>query len=83
MHEVERCKISEKRTPVSVGGIAISRLSPVPFRDLWRHEARGFSSWLSENRDYLEEVVGISLSLVEQESASGDFSKESIHRGWS
>jgi len=55
-------------------GKTISRLRPVPLRELWKHEARDFSAWLAENLDYLGEVTGMSLSLVEQESAAGDFS---------
>ena len=60
------------------GDSHIARLTPVPLRELWRHEARDFSSWLSENLDYLEEAIGINLSLVEQESAAGDFSVDIV-----
>ncbi len=60
------------------GDSHIARLTPVPLRELWRHEARDFSSWLSENLDYLEETIGINLSLVEQESAAGDFSVDIV-----
>lgn len=51
--------------------MAISRLTKVPLRELWKHEAHGFTVWLAENLDYLNEALGLELSLVERE-ASGD-----------
>jgi len=56
----------------------ISRLIPVPLRELWKHEARDFSTWLAGNLDFLGEVIGMSLSLVEQESAAGAFSVDIV-----
>ena len=55
----------------------ISRLTRVPLRELWAHEARDFTTWLSENLDLLGETVGISqLSLVQREAAAGVFSAD-------
>ena len=54
----------------------IARLTPVPLRELWKHEALDFTSWLAENLDYLEEATGLTLSLVEQEASAGDFSAD-------
>jgi hypothetical protein len=51
--------------------MAISRLTKVPLRELWKHEAHGFTFWLAENLDYLNEALDLELSLVERE-ASGD-----------
>lgn len=51
--------------------MAISRLIKVPLRELWKHEAHGFTHWLAENLDYLNEAIGFSLNLIERE-ASGD-----------
>jgi hypothetical protein len=51
--------------------MVISRLTKVPLRELWKHEAHGFTHWLAENLDYLNEALGLGLSLVERE-ASGD-----------
>ena len=53
--------------------MAISRLTRVPLRELWKHEAHGFTRWLSENLDYLNEALKLELTLVERE-ASGDMS---------
>ncbi|MBU0495128.1 MAG: DUF4268 domain-containing protein [Chloroflexi bacterium] len=54
----------------------IGRLEPVPLRELWRHEARDFTSWLVENLDLLGETLGMDLSLVKQEAAAGPFSAD-------
>lgn len=51
--------------------MSISRLTKVPLRELWKHEAHGFTRWLAENLDYLNEALDLELSLVERE-ASGD-----------
>jgi len=52
----------------------ISRLQKVPLRDLWKHEAHGFTHWLAENLDFLGEALGFGLTLVEREAAAGPFS---------
>lgn len=51
----------------------IARLTPVPLREVWRHEAHDFTRWLADNLDFLAEATGLSLSLVEQEAAAGAF----------
>lgn len=45
-------------------------------RTIWKHEARDFSKWLSqeENLNLLSETVGIDIVLEENESAVGSFS---------
>jgi len=53
--------------------MVISRLTKVPLRELWKHEAHGFTHWLSENLDYLSEALQLELSFVERE-ASGEMS---------
>src|SRR4030042_4547438 len=56
--------------------MAISRLQKIPLRELWKHEAHGFTHWLSENLDFLGEVIGFKLSLVELEASAGPFSAD-------
>ena len=41
----------------------IGRLKRVDLRELWRHEAHDFTTWLSENLDLLGETLGMQLSL--------------------
>lgn len=55
----------------------IARLQRVSLRELWAHEARDFTTWLSENLDLLGETLGIPhLTLVQREAAAGIFSAD-------
>lgn len=54
----------------------ISRLQKVPLRELWKHEAHGFTRWLAENLDLLGETIGFSLTLVKREASVGPFSAD-------
>jgi len=54
-------------------GTTIARLTRIPLREVWSHEAHDFTRWLAENLDYLEEVTGLRLTLVEREATTGDF----------
>lgn len=56
--------------------MAISRLSKVALRELWKHEAHSFTHWMSENLDFLSETLGFQLTLVERESTAGAFSAD-------
>jgi hypothetical protein len=56
--------------------MAISRLTSVPLRELWSHEAYEFTTWLGENLNLLGETLGMDLSLLEQEVAAGAFSAD-------
>ena len=51
----------------------IARLIPVPLREIWKHEALDFTRWLADNLDYLEEVTGMTINLVEREAPTGAF----------
>ncbi len=55
----------------------IARLTRVPLREIWTHEARDFTTWLSENLDLLAEALSISqLTLVQRDAAAGIFSAD-------
>lgn len=47
----------------------IGRLTRVDLRELWRHEARDFTAWLSENLDLLGETLGLQLPLRRHSAA--------------
>jgi hypothetical protein len=51
----------------------IDRIQRVPIREVWSHEARDFSAWLSSNLDLLSEALGRQLSLQDTEVSAGDF----------
>ena len=51
----------------------IGKLEHVPLREIWRHEARDFSSLLFENCDVLSDQIGISIAPLEKEKSVGPF----------
>ena len=53
---------------------SIAKLEPVPLRQLWAHEERGFSAWLENNLDRLADVVGFPLLNPVREKEVGRFS---------
>lgn len=42
---------------------SLGRLSSVPPREVWKHEALSFTPWLRDNVDALNEVLGVDLEL--------------------
>lgn len=59
---------------VSVAGAAqLGRLERLDPRTVWTHEARDFTPWLYENRDYLEEALGIDIEFDEMEHSVGGY----------
>ena len=51
----------------------VGRLEFEPLRDLFKDEARNFTTWLEEHIEVLGERLGLELTLVEREKAVGDF----------
>ncbi len=51
----------------------IARMQPVALREIWQHEALDFTYWLADNLDYLEDVIGLKLTLEKREASAGDF----------
>jgi hypothetical protein len=56
----------------------IGRLQRVPLREVWKHEALDFTTWLQQNYDLLNDVMDISLTNVEREQAAGSFSVDLV-----
>lgn len=54
----------------------IGRLERVALREVWRHEARDFTTWLANNLELLGEMLGLSLTLIQTEVATGMFSAD-------
>ena len=42
---------------------SFGRLTDLPLRDAWAHEAHEFTPWPSQNIDHLSEVIGVPQSL--------------------
>lgn len=53
----------------------IGRITRVPLREVWKHEALDFTTWLEENIDILSETIGMALENVMREQSAGDFSR--------
>lgn len=45
----------------------------MPLREIWKHEAYDFTSWLFENCDILDEQLGLIISPLEKEKSVGPF----------
>ncbi len=51
----------------------IGKINRWKLRDVWKHEARDFTTWLEDNIDALCEPLGLSLSGIEREKRAGTF----------
>lgn len=52
----------------------LGRLTDVPLREVWTHEAHEFTPWLLENADALGTVLGMDLELAQAEHPVGSYS---------
>jgi hypothetical protein len=50
----------------------------VELREVWRHEAADFTTWLRDNIDVLNDVLGLTLSGAEREQSTGNFSADIV-----
>lgn len=51
----------------------VGKLEPVDLREIWKHEALNFTSWLAENCDVLKDQLGLELTVIEKEKSVGPF----------
>jgi len=58
--------------------VTISRLDPVPLRELWKHEEHGFSVWLHENIQILGDALGMRFSDPKREVSVGSFTVDLV-----
>jgi len=56
----------------------IGKVSRVPLRSVWKHEAYDLTRWLEENIDVLGEAVDITLTSPEREQNAGSFSVDLV-----
>lgn len=47
----------------------IEKLQRVPLREVWKHEALNFTTWLQENIDIVNDALN--LSLIERGARAG------------
>jgi hypothetical protein len=58
----------------------LGRLKRQDAREVWAHEALGFTPWLLENLDLLGEALGLTIESGEREVSVGDFNVDLIGR---
>jgi hypothetical protein len=51
----------------------IERITRLPLRSIWKHEARDFTTWLHENLDILKDIIGFEILNAEKEQSTGNF----------
>ncbi len=56
----------------------IGKLTRVPLRTVWKHEARDFTTWLQDNIDVLNDALGLNLDNVEREQSAGSFNVDLV-----
>jgi hypothetical protein len=65
-------------TEKGVGALTIGKIKRTSLRDVWKHEALDFTTWLQENLDVINDALDISLSSAEREQSAGDFSVDLV-----
>jgi RecB family endonuclease NucS len=63
---------------MSEGRDMIGKIARLPLREVWKHEALDFTTWLMENIDVLSEALHVSLQDAKKEQAAGDFSVDLV-----
>ncbi len=56
----------------------VQKITRIPLRDAFRHEAYNLTRWLEENIDPLNECLDITLSNAQREQSAGDFSVDLV-----
>ena len=58
--------------------VTIGKIERLPLRQVWKHEAQGFTTWLEQNIDVLNNTLDLTLSNAEREQDAGDFSVDVV-----
>lgn len=53
--------------------MTIGKITRIPLREVWAHEALDFTTWLEQNLEALNEVLDFDLVSAEREQAAGAF----------
>ena len=56
----------------------IGKIKRVALREVWKHEAMDFSTWLEDNIDVINEILDLNLSNAEREKSAGKFSVDLV-----
>jgi hypothetical protein len=61
-------------------GLPIGKIKRVPLREVWKHEALDFTTWLQKNMDVVSDATNVPLEEAEREQSAGDFSVDLVAR---
>jgi len=56
----------------------IEKITKLPLREIWRSEAKDFTTWLGENIDSLCEILDVNFSITDREKSVGLFSSDLV-----
>jgi hypothetical protein len=56
----------------------VGKMEKVPLREVWKNEAKDFSSWLFDNLEVLGDEIDLRLSPVEKERDVGSFAADIV-----
>jgi hypothetical protein len=56
-----------------MSNMQIGKIRKVSLRELWKREDKGFTKWLEEHIDYLNDVIGFDISIESREENVGPF----------
>lgn len=63
-------------------GLTLGKITQVPLRTIWKHEALDFIPQLVDNLAELGSVVGLELEYVAKEVAVGSYSTDILANGY-
>lgn len=56
----------------------IGKIEKVALREIWKHEAQDFTTWLEKNIDVLNSVLDFQLVTIEREKNTGNFNVDLV-----
>ncbi len=56
----------------------IGKLTRVPLREVWKHEALDFTTWMLENIEVVGDIINLNLSNAEREKSAGSFNVDLV-----
>ena len=56
--------------------MTVGKLTRVPLREVWKHEAHDFTRWLQENIDVINDILDFKIFSPEREKSAGSFSAD-------
>lgn len=67
-----------KAEVLPAGATMVGKIQRIPLREVWKHEALDFTTWLQENIDVLNDTIDLTLTSAEREQTAGDFSVDLV-----